>query len=427
MVFVVFALLAVAIFAGIIPVGQSKNTTTATGKVVIWGTIPSKYLHDSLSTFSTINQDVQVTYEEKDPATFDTEFINALAAAKGPDAIIYSAEDFWRYRNKLVHIPFESFPARKFQDSYIQGASVFLDTDGVVGFPFIVDPMIMYWNRDLFTRESIVTPPETWEELTALVPQLTKRESDLTVNQSTVAFGTYDNITHAKDIISLLFLGTGNTITKNIPGSQLVSVLTEHAPGSVVVPAFAAMDFYTAFSNPVKDVYSWNRALAPSRESFVKGTLAVYFGFASELPGIRKENPNLNFDVAFMPQSTSAVKSTMGHFYAIGVTNASTNKSSAILVASLFSGKDFLGDFHTKNLTSFTVPPVRIDLLEKKSTDPYLTIFYDAALVAKTWIDPSPVETENIFRDMITDISSGTLDVSQAVGKANDRLAQLAA
>ncbi|MCD5396682.1 MAG: hypothetical protein LRZ98_00730 [Candidatus Pacebacteria bacterium] len=38
-----------------------------------------------------------------------------------------------------------------------------------------------------------------------------------------------------------------------------------------------------------------------SRDVFLSGKLATYFGFSSELRGLRLKNPNLNFDIAMVP------------------------------------------------------------------------------------------------------------------------------
>jgi hypothetical protein len=51
--------------------------------------------------------------------------------------------------------------------------------------------------------------------------------------------------------------------------------------------------------------------LPKSREYFLSGRLATYFGFASEAPKIRLINPNLNFDVAEMPSDENSNNKTV--------------------------------------------------------------------------------------------------------------------
>ncbi len=43
--------------------------------------------------------------------------------------------------------------------------------------------------------------------------------------------------------------------------------------------------------------------MSDSKNMFLAGDLALYFGFASELDDLKNKNPNLNFDVTLFPQT----------------------------------------------------------------------------------------------------------------------------
>ena len=62
-----------------------------------------------------------------------------------------SHEKLVEHRSRLQSIPYESFPERDFRNRYIDGASIFAMRDGVYAFPLMVDPLVMYWNRDIFS------------------------------------------------------------------------------------------------------------------------------------------------------------------------------------------------------------------------------------------------------------------------------------
>ena len=287
--------------------------------------------------------------------------------------------------------------------------------------PILVDPLVMYWNRSLFNAASLALPPKAWDELVDLSTKLTKTDPSFSVLQSTIALGGYENVTNAKEILATLVMQAGNPITTRIPTQGVESILSDRL-GFAEAPADSAIRFYTEFANPVKLVYSWNRALPASLDMFLRGDLALYLGFASELLDIQEKNPNLNFDVARVPQvSDGPTKSTFGKFYGIALMKQSDNVGGAFQAAFALSGAQ-AGQLWSDK---FLLSPVRRDLLAQKPTDAFKSIFYTEALIAHGFLDPSPTETDGILGTMISDIASGRRGVSQAVGEADTRLQNL--
>ena len=87
-VFSVFAVLAMLIFAGAIKIGGGSTSSGPTGEAVFWGTIPPQNFGGFFDNFnSTKGQTVTVKYVYKDPSMFDHDLIEALASGVGPDMI----------------------------------------------------------------------------------------------------------------------------------------------------------------------------------------------------------------------------------------------------------------------------------------------------------------------------------------------------
>src|SRR5690606_38217983 len=108
----------------------------------------------------------------------------------------------------------------------------------------------------------------------------------------------------------------------------------------------SALRFYTNFSNPSQESYSWNAALRNSRDAFLAGELAIYFGYASEIQGLRQQNPNLNFDAALMPQTRDvATTMTFGKMYGFAIARATPNISTAFTVASTLTTPNYIKSF----------------------------------------------------------------------------------
>jgi ABC-type glycerol-3-phosphate transport system substrate-binding protein len=153
---------------------------------------------------------------------------------------------------------------------------------------------------------------------------------------------------------------------------------------------------------------------------FTSGDLAIYFGFASELTDIQDKNPNLNFDVAPIPQlSETSNKTTYGSM--IGVAILKTAKNIGVTYEAVRS----LSDQKRVNLLSESLKlfPARRDLLSIRQTDRFSPVFYQSALQSKSWFDPDSNSTDKIFRDMIVSLSSKkNLPSSTAVDEARAKI-----
>ena len=47
------------------------------------------------------------------------------------------------------------------------------------------------------------------------------------------------------------------------------------------------------------------------------------------------------------------------------------------------------------------------------------------ALIARSWVDPDPQKTNAMFRGMIESVTTGSARITEAVGRANQELAQI--
>lgn len=155
---------------------------------------------------------------------------------------------------------------------------------------------------------------------------------------------------------------------------------------------------------------------------FEAGDLALYFGYASEYQSIKQKNPHLNFDVAVMPQADQAnVKMTFGRIQGFTIVKTSSNPQGAMRAVLALSGSDMIAGISQ----AAGLPPVRRDLLVVRPPSSVQSVFYDSALIARAWHDPSPVETDQLLQSMIDDIGSERLKVSQALSVAQTSINKL--
>lgn len=82
-----------------------------------------------------------------------------------------------------------------------------------------------------------------------------------------------------------------------------------------------------------------------------------------------------------------------------------------------------------ENIAQFSVnlglPPVRRDVLTNKPTDAIGSVFYDSALMSKSWFDPDSDETDDIFKNMIESVTSGRARLGEAINLADQELGLL--
>ncbi len=406
-IFVVFIIAGVTAFA----LYKGSGSSASLPQISIWGTFPADIFNQYVTKVNSALQDgIVVRYTQKDPSSFSQELTTAVVRGTAPDAILIDSNMILPQQDKLALIPYSALPQRTFIDSYIQEAEMYLTANGVMAIPFTVDPLVMYWNRDTFSAAGIAKPPASWDQVTALVPKLTAKDDNGNVRKSAVAMGTFVNVNNARELFGSLLLQLGNPVT-GIGANGFGSTIKVDAAANPT----PAIQYFTQFIDPSNANYSWNRSLPDSKSAFLSGSLATYFGFASELADIRAKNPNLDFDVAPLPQLKSGgVKATYGRMYGFSLVRTSPNLNGAFQILSTLVAPQNLSMLSQ----AMYLPPVRIDLIAAGSSDPYVSIFDQAALTAHSWIDADPNVSDGILGAMVSSVSSGQKTVQQAINDA---------
>ena len=414
---IVFGVFAVLVFSGLIPIG-GKNESQYTGTVTVWGTFPAAAINPIFESINNSVKTFKAVYVEKNEDTFEQSLIEALASGAGPDAIVFPENLIVRQGDKLMPLPFTSLSESEFRSRFVDEASILLTPIGALGVPLAIDPMVLYYDRDAYNAAGIPEPLSKWIDAASTVTKLTVIDKDNTLMKSGLPLGEYENISHAKEIISLLMFQLGNPIVKSsflTDGGVLqrkLSAVPGIAKGSVN-PAESALRFYTEFANPTKTTYSWNRTMPSSRDAFIGGTAAMYLGFSSEYKEIAEKNPHLNFDMAVVPQlaADSGIKATYGRLYSLGVTRTSKNMATSFYLLTILSA----GDFISAISKSLDLPPPRRDILAVASpSDAKSEVLHQSALIAQGFLDPSPAATDKIWKDAVEAVLSGRLNPAGA-------------
>jgi ABC-type glycerol-3-phosphate transport system substrate-binding protein len=413
-IFVLFIIIGVVLFATY----KGGNNQVSLPKIVVWGTFPESLFSKYVSEINISRPEpLDVEYVQISESNFDKAFIEALARGLGPDAILVSQDLIHKHEDKVVPIPYSVLSQRDFQNTFVEQAELYLKPDGVMALPFMLDPLVMYWNRDTFTNAGVAVFPYFWDEFSAIGQKINQKDVNSNIRRSVLAFGEFNNISHAREIFGALMLQAGNPVTyRESDGMSIASALGDR--GFVgTTSSLPALNFFTKFSDPRNPDYSWNRSLPNSKSFFLSGNLATYVGYASELVDIRQKNPNLDFDVAPLPQARGGKnRATFGSMYGFSIVRSTADANSSYAVLSALLTPASL----TKMIELSYLPPVRRDMIASGSSDPYLSIFYDSALISKGWLDTNKAESDRIFQGIVENVTSGRKTPVEALRDGSD-------
>lgn len=418
---------------------QANVGGTTIGPVVIWGTLEETEIRTSLRSAADEDQRfAEVTYVKKDAVDYDAELKDALASGKGPDLFIMRTDHAVRDATYAIHIPYAQLSESQFKGTFLDAAEPFLAEDGVVAVPILVDPLVLFWNKDALATAGIAAPPQYWDQVPSMVEKLVKKSDSGTVEKGGIAFGSYDNIPAAKDILATLVMQAGGAITGKDNAGKLRPLLATQGGTTLSV---TALNYYTEFADPSQPDYSWSKAFKNAEQAFAAADVAMYVGHASDMASITALNPNLHFEMARLPQiRTSTYALNTADVYGLALSRASKNARGAITVAYLLAAPEITSPIAKslgmvsalrRVLSPNTAPAAnpsaneQIDALQglvsgtAKTEDSLLS--YEAN-ISRAWLDPDPDKTGLVFRDMIENTVSGALKASEAVQRADKQI-----
>jgi ABC-type glycerol-3-phosphate transport system substrate-binding protein len=400
-VFTLFGVVGIIMFATAGSQSSGGDEFSITGSVVIWGTMPTDVMQDMIDSVGESYKKLAVSYEQKNPETFDDELLDALAAGEGPDLFELADDKILTQKNKIFPIPYESISLPGFANQYVDQAQLYLSPEGSLAFPFAIEPLVLYYNKNILTSSFILNPPEYWDELTEMTSSLASIGPNNRIDRSAIALGTPRNIPHAEEIVALMLLQTGNPLVGlNSANGKYISTFNQ--PGSDGIPA-TAVNYFNTFADPSKENYNWNAALPDALSSFLAEDTAFYIGYSTEFDTIRSRNPNLNFAIATVPQSRSArINRGYGKMRGWAISKTTRNIPGAYIVGLTFANPEF--SLFAADKIGYA-SPVRANLSTPKD-QPFDVVVQRSAIIAQSWLDPNPEASRKIISDLV--LRSGT-------------------
>lgn len=378
--------------------------------------------YDNVGTFNAVLRgfsqkydNIKVVYTKISPDEYEARLIDALASGKGPDVMMIYNTWVNQHQDKLAAMP-ETIPVgqteplktlKGYRNEFVDVAYDDFIRDGkIYAMPLYVDTLALYYNKDIFNTAGIATPPATWEEFNRDVTILTKLDDRGNFLQSGAAIGAAHNINRSTDILMDLMIQSGAQMT-NADRTQP----TFSRPVNGKNPGEQALQYYTDFTNPAKQVYTWNENQHYSIDAFSEGRAGMMFNYSYQMSFLRAKNARLNFAVAPMPQASLDDIKNFANYWAPAVSAASKYPMKAWQFINYLTSSEGARIY----LDETNRPAARRDLVDMQRNDPDLGVFAIQALSAKSWAQVYHAATERIFAEMIDDVNLGKLSVSDAL------------
>lgn len=378
-----------------------------------------------IARYKEIHPYITIQYRKLRYEEYEAELLNALAEDRGPD--ILSIHNTWikAYQSKLAPMPetttmvypvvkgslkpevvpeirtTPSISLRALRDNFVDvvAGDVILDDGQVYGLPLFIDTLAMYYNRDLFNNAGISQPPQYWNrDFLQDIKKLTKQDARGEIIQAGVALGGGANINRFSDVLSLLMMQNGAEMLES--GRVSFNAIPARNRDSSYNPGLEALRFYSDFSNPTKESYSWNNGLPNSLEMFLSGNLAIMFSYSYDLATIKAQAPRLNFSVAKFPQIEGSPPTNINfaNYWVESVSKKSPYQNEAWNFIQFMTAPE-----QAKIYLEKTKRPTALrSLVSWQRTDDEIGIFVDQVLTAKSWYRGRNVQAaENAFKEMV--------------------------
>lgn len=397
-----------------------------------WGVQDSQEnFNEIISSYRTIHPNIAIRYRKLRLEEFETALVDALAEDRGPD--IFAIKNTWltKYLSKIEPLPPKTKLAYEItqrslgikQEKLIevretpsltptQLKNAFLDVvyndvvrgDKIYGLPLSVDTLVLFFNRDLLNSAGIPLPPNSWAELQNQVKKLTFQDNDGNLIQSGVALGAAENVEAGTDILSLLMIQNGAQMTT---GNQVTfNVIPPSFPDRTYNPGPEAVQFYTDFASPSKEVYTWNKDFSNSVDAFAAGQVAMMFGYNYHIPILEgKRQGKLNYGITKVPQIEGRAEVNFASYWIQTVSKKSQHINEAWDFVQFITTKK---NETEKYLTKTGKPAALRSLIQDQLANDQLNVFVDQLLTSTSWYKGNDAGAmENAFNEMIKAVRSG--------------------
>jgi multiple sugar transport system substrate-binding protein len=430
--------------------GGGSSAAPVQQKVTLkfWSVFDDESMYrDLFAAYKVQHPNVTIEFKKFRPEEYEKELIRALADGTGPDIFSVHNTKMAEFQSLLAPMPTQvniSYLVTKgtlrketvlearqeatisqraykaqFVDAVAADAILNYSPDAktaaqprIYGFPFSMDTLALFYNKELLNRAGIAEAPADWDSFNEAVKKLTKYDAAGGVAQSGAALGTVKNVDRSADIISVLMMQNG-AVMADENGRPAFHEVPRGTPQGVF-PGLDAVTFYTDFANPVKEVYTWNDSYPLSVSAFARGQTAFMLGYSYDIPILTASAPKLNYGIAPLPQIAGGRVVNYPNYWIQGVSKTSKFGDYAWNFLDYASRPQNV----TKYLAKSSHPTAVRSLIGSQVEDEKIGVFAGQLLTTQSWYHG--LDSDAAFKalsDLSTTILVGTDDPKKAISQ----------
>jgi len=300
---------------------QEDEPTSAEATLVYWGLWEDpNVMQPIISDFTKQNPNIKVSLAKQEIEQYKERILARAENETGPDVFWFHNTWWDMLSGVLAPLPSDVITKSDFEKLYYKVMHKDLIKNGAIyGIPLEIDTLSLYINTDLFNAAGL-SVPTNWIDFANISRELTVKDIDGNIKTAGAAVGTFDNVSHAGDLISLFFVQNGSNLYD----------LSESKKAS------DALRFYTSFA---LDDKVWDDTLDKSVVAFAKGDVGMYFGYFQDYFIIKAANPDINFEVHPVPHLPDR-DITIASYWAQGVSVKSKYQKEALLFLNFLAQKE---------------------------------------------------------------------------------------
>ena len=277
----------------------------------------------------------------------------------------------------------------------------------------------MIYNRDILNQAGVSQIPTDWTEFQKAVIKTTRYESENKIVQSGTALGAGYNVDRSFDILSVLMMQNGAVMISQ-GGPTFFNYINRN--NKRFNPGLEALNFYTDFAQPAKEVFCWDKSMPSSFEAFLNGKVGFFFGYNYHILQIRSRS-RVNFGVAPIPQIANTPIVNYANYSVEVVSKKSKHIDEAwdflLFVNQQEEIKKYLNKTHR--------PTAQRALISWQSDDEDLYPSVSQILTAVTWYKGYDIASaEKAFKDLIEQYLDATDDkkIRAIINLTNNKIYQ---
>jgi len=289
---------------------------------------------------------VKINYQKMDPQNYREKLLVRSRNGQGPD--IFRFHNTWLPEIKEIASPLPSsiMSNVEFEKTFYKVHQKDLKIgDKYYGLPLEIDGLVLIYNVNLLKKAGIDKAPETWDQISEMVPKLTVKDTNGNIITAAIALGLTSNVEHFSDIFSLMLYQNGGNIQ---------NLNSEEAAG--------ALESYRKFAEPPNDF--WNENMPNSLTAFIQEKVAMIFAPSWQILVIKAANPEIEIKALPVPVLPGALPVSIANYWVEGVSKMSRYQIEAWRFLRFLIEKDNLTKMYelTSRTRLFGEPYSRVDL-----------------------------------------------------------------